>query len=227
MSNFSFDDSPKDRLTAADVLKSYTGNITAAKNTPALPPPAPKKETLPTESKPAEKAKIEKDLEHEYLDKAYEYLNSLPTGGATTDYVKDAAVKLRRSYAPSPPVPTFRYLEAIVAYCTGLGKSGPTAITKEFLQQTLDQGKGNFLQLCAALIDEKVIAIDKLEEVVCLCKAVVGVLQDNVKLQTPIPNTEDKPQATASTAEVKPVSKDPMDNMKTWPTQEKRDNRKS
>jgi hypothetical protein len=168
------------------------------------------------------------DFASRYLDKAYEYLNSLPAGGATADCVKDATVKLRQSYAAtSPPVPISRYLDAIVAYCTGLGKSGPTAITKEFLAQTLDQGKGNFLQLCAALIDEKVIVIDKLDEVVGLCKAVVGVLPDNVNLQVPTPNTEDKPQVTASTSHAKPISKDPMDNMKTWPTQEKRDSRKS
>jgi hypothetical protein len=80
-SKFSFgsDDTPKG-LTAADVLKSYTGKVSAAKSTPPLPSPspAPKKENQAnTTVQPAEKGKSEKDLEHEYVFPVYKMCRNL------------------------------------------------------------------------------------------------------------------------------------------------------
>jgi hypothetical protein len=255
---FTFDDKPAG-LTAADVLKSYTGNqsqkaVTAkSTSTPVLLPPQVNEfreeedikkpnhvrieQTKPLAStgKPIETQTTvdakdsmgEKGLEREYMSKASEYLNSLPAGkeAVTADLIKNVVLKLSNPYTPSPKLKPdtveslkTQYLETIAAYCNGLGKIGVNAVTKDFLEQTLEMNQGNFLRLCAALVGKKILAIDSLDEVVGLCKALDGVLPKEVK-----------PEVATSKAgtEAKPASKDPMDSMSSWPNQEKRDNRKS
>jgi len=252
---FTFDDKPAG-LTAADVLKSYTSDLpkkaAAFKNTstPSSPSSLAMKmreddvkkpdnvkieqaKSLPTADKPVETHSLDKtkedvgvqDVERKYMTKASEYLNSLPTGGkaVTADLVKNVAVKLRRPYTPSSDSDSgaveslkSQYLDTIATYCNVLGKSGVHAVTKDFLEQTLKEGNGDFLRLCAALVNAKVLAIDNIDEIVGLCRVLVGVLPVGVK-----------PETTTSKAEAKPVSKDPMDSMCAWPSQEKRNNRTS
>jgi hypothetical protein len=245
-------------LTAADVLKSYTGDL--PKDTVATksssPPPSISLLAKPLCNEGVNKldsVKIEQDkppttteksfdtsradtmredigiegLEHEYMSKASQYLNSLPTSekAATVDLVKNVAVKLRRPYTPSPMLDSgavkslkSQYLDTMTTYCNSLGKPGVKAVAKELLEQTLNKSHGDFLRLCAVLVDEKVLTIDTLDEVVGLCEALLRILPSDLKAETAVVKSE---------GEVKSVSKDPMDLMGAWPTQEKRDNRKN
>lgn len=177
-------------------------------------PDTPTKILEPVKS--SELAKVDepsqRDLEREYLQKARESLESLPAKeGAPVQLVKAVGGKLHRPIPLDTDVisPTnaedlkIEYVANIVAYLNGLSKNEPKPIQADSIKKTLEQNGGDFLGLCAHLAKEKAIAIDNLDDVVGLCKAIMEV----------------------HPAE-KQISHDPMDKMSSWPSQEKRDNSK-
>lgn len=238
---FSFEDEPTNNLQT-QFLKNYVANI--GREEPKTRSLAPASATPPVvEVEGAEELKMpsnatvepkaavnpcegmsKEDLERRYLQKAAEYLTSVPIDGKaiTADLVKNVMIKLRHSYSATtkPDAEAIddlksKYLGAVVSYINGLGKRGATPITADFIEQNLETNDGDFLHLCATLVDEKVLVIENLDEVARLCEAIMGVL----------PNEEAK-AATAS-PETKLISNDPMDKMTAWPTQEKRENGES
>jgi protein-S-isoprenylcysteine O-methyltransferase len=71
------------------------------------------------------------------------------------------------------------------------------------VQQLLKDADGDFLKLCSTLVDMQLLSMDNLDGVVRLCKVIEKVLPQ-----------EEKKRAKFH---------DPMDNVKAWPTQVKRD----
>ena len=189
----------------------------------------------------------------EYMRKATVYLNKLPCKPGDSAYIiKTAAGKLRAAYETSPTEPQSpdieklrsRYTFAIISYVNQKVKLSREPLTADFVKKTLLANNGNFLQLFAALVEGKYIAIDKLEHVTNLCQNILDVLpkadvssppgerkqseeaqpggvslgfRKNVPAKPPIEAT---PQPTKAAA-------DPMEGMKAWPTREKREHGKS
>jgi hypothetical protein len=232
---FTFEDGPE-KLNQATVLKSYIANLSNGQATIKITHPKTSDSPMAEQLQPAvtmnttPPEKIEEHdepnetMEHKYLTKASEYLDSLPTSGkaTTAELVKNVAAKLRRPYtcigALEPDAAealTGRYLAAVATYCNELGRQGATKVTTDFVKQALKKSDGNFLQLCGALVEENALTIDSLDEVVGLCKAVAEILPKDVKSEAA--------SVTASTS----TFKDPMDKLTAWPTQEKRENGKS
>lgn len=147
----------------------------------------------------------QQELETEYMRKALEYVNALPGNKGTTAYTfKLVAKKLRDLYIPmmgiSPEeIETLkaRYVFAVTNYVKGLNK-GTTSLTADAVEQILESNDGDFLRLCATLVEQKYVALNNLDEIGGLCKTVLNVL----------PTSE------------------PVGNMTEWPSREKRENRK-
>ncbi|KAF1961691.1 hypothetical protein CC80DRAFT_543054 [Byssothecium circinans] len=157
------------------------------------------------------------ELERAYLQKASEYLLSLPTGGTTADVVKNVAIKLSHIHTPVAKLELAeaeklksRYVYAVQAHLNG--KPGAKQVVRSFVQDILEKSDGNFLRLLAALVDEKLLNIDNMDDIVSLCKAILTILPKETKSETTSPATE------------KPASNDPVDKMTAWPTREKREN---
>jgi hypothetical protein len=212
------------------------------------------------------------DLEREYLTKASEYLTYLPTSDSTPSahLVKAVIIKLRHSFRTftSPPADSLEalqsnYIGAIVTYINNLPRKGTKTIDAKLVEQTLKENNGNFLRLCATLIDMQLIALENLDEVVGICRAISAVVpasatqkvasqslesgrpqsrsakedapKEGVKTELPgptgtnVPDTSSIGNQSSLTPESisKPISIDPMDKITAWPSQEKRENRKS
>ncbi|KAF2714653.1 hypothetical protein K504DRAFT_420657 [Pleomassaria siparia CBS 279.74] len=137
---------------------------------------------------------------------------------ATAHLIKTVFIKFRHSFR-APTIPTSetaevvkeKYITAVVAYVNGLSKNGAKPLTTAFLEQILKENDGDFLHMCAKLVDENFIALEKLDEVVGVCKAV----------NSSIPKEDVKKKVAASP---KSIHRDPIDGMNAWPTQEKRTN---
>jgi hypothetical protein len=228
--------------------------------------------TTPTENNKDWEDMSKEDLERKYLNKAWGYLVSLPTSDSTTSaqLVKAVIIKLRHSFrtfteppTDSPEALQSKYIEAIVNYVNGLPKNGTKPVDAGSVEQTLKENDGDFLQLCAKLIDMQLIALENLDEVVGVCQAVFVVVPAPAVHQVTTPSLESgKPQSRSAKEDspkedvktkqprstgtnvleassirqksaikleslLKPVSMDNMDKMTAWPTQEKRENRKS
>lgn len=180
------------------------------------------------------------DLEREYLNKASGYLTSLSTTEVTTSahLIKSVFIKLRRSFGGPMPLGLESVdalkrtlIDAISTYVDGLPSNGAKSLAAAFIEQTLKDNDGDFLQLCAKLVDEKFIALENLDEVVGLCRAVIEIIpKEDIKTKLPGSSSTTAPGENllnkAANAQ-KPASKDPMDNMTAWPTQQKRENGKS
>jgi protein-S-isoprenylcysteine O-methyltransferase len=169
----------------------------------------------PTKAENADKKKTadlgnhsvsKKDIEKEYLQKAWEYITSLPSAGDTPAHlVSTVARKLRQTITPNTQdVGNLQSAvgEAVATYLSGLDNVGENKIEPKKAAQLLTDNDGDFLKFCSTLIDEQLISIDILDDVAGLCKAIIKVLPDEKKLK----------------------SYDPMDGMKSWPAQVKREN---
>lgn len=162
------------------------------------------------------------ELEREYLYRANKYINILPgSKGTTAQIIRGVVRKLHNSYLPHAEDKSdqtdklkARYVFAITTFVNKL-KKGPKPLTTDFVRQTLKNTDGNFLGLLTTLVDANYITLNSTDDVVGLCKTILDVL----------PRSELK---TAShLAGTTPFSNDPVDNMKVWPSQEKRETRKS
>ncbi|KAH7374333.1 hypothetical protein BKA66DRAFT_422782 [Pyrenochaeta sp. MPI-SDFR-AT-0127] len=181
--------------------------------------------------KPTEDVSHE-DLENEYLRKASEYIHALPDSKGTTAYTfKVVAKKLHTSYVPDIKLDPesneklkARYVFAVINYVNQVVKSGTKRLTADSVKQILEDNDGDFLSLCVTLVEEKYLALDNINELTDLCNAILDILpKSEPTIKTPIRCAT--PVMTTSIVEApRAASGSSVDNMKAWPTQEKRDN---
>lgn len=183
------------------------------------------------------------DLEHMYLRKAYEYLQALPAvGKLSVQVLKTTSKKLRISYAPDRGLPADeveklqkRYAFAIVNYLNNSQQKSAKSITFDIAKSVLQETNGDMLQLFSKLVDAQYLSLTDIESSAGLCKTILDILPKAEAAAEPF-GAEGKLDVTtivsAPVADAKlgtsqeQVSKDPIDRVKAWPTQEKRENRK-
>jgi hypothetical protein len=213
-----------------------------------------KAEKIKTDKSEAEEAKTEKadrqkspgnktteltqdEVEKEYMRKAAEYIQALPdsTGNAAL-LIKAMSRKLHDSYTSTTMVDAganealkTRLAFAVANYINKVLKKRPEARTTDSIKQTLSASDGDFLQLCAKLVEEGYVSLETLAEV----SGIVAIMRDVLpKPECPTTMSMGAPSAATplvvmSSENSKPMSRDPVDTMKGWPTQEKRENRRS
>jgi hypothetical protein len=164
------------------------------------------------------------EIEREYLRKASEYVSALPASNNTPGHLfKTVSAKFHSSYAPTvkPDAQEVdrlkaRYVFAVVNFINQKVKMSATPLTADKVKGMLQSNNGSFLTLCAILVEEKYMALENLDHVVGLCKTVSDALP---KVDDAVPRVS--PALTTKSPST--PSNDPMDKMKLWPTQEKRD----
>jgi hypothetical protein len=173
------------------------------------------------------------ERDQQYLRKAAEYLSALPNGNiVSVQNIKIVTAKLRSSYSLDGKLTAgevdklkARYVFAVVNYINQVVKKSAKPLTADFVKKTLQDNDGNILGLYAALVEGQYLTLENLDEVGGLCKTILDILP-KAEPTVSASNTETKPIFTAA-MENKPQAKDPMDSVKAWPTQEKRENRKT
>lgn len=248
-SMFSFDDHAD---TSSAAAKVSTASLEAqTRSHPALARPntehpqeiathtQPLSEVIPSTT--SWQGKSQNEREAEYLHKAATYFSTLPTRpGDSAHIIKTVAIKLHTAFAPNVTKLQPEEVEKLRARCVFAVtnfinkkvKLSPEPLTADFAKKVLCDSEGDFLQLCAALVKGGYIALDSIKQVADLCQIVLGVLPkaDN----TPTTETflkgskvDELPKSAASMASVvdtsTKVSGDPLEGMKAWPTQEKRE----
>jgi hypothetical protein len=172
----------------------------------------------------------ELELKNEYMRRAGEYVATLPDNkGNMALLIKTVLKKLRNTYVPDTKtdhenneIIKARFALAIANYLRSLSKKGLEPRTTESVKQTLKDVDGDFLELCAKFVEDKYISLETLEEITGLVNNMLDSLPKAEPAVAAIAK-ETKPVAR----ETKPASQDPVDNMTAWPTQAKRENRKS
>jgi hypothetical protein len=187
----------------------------------------------------------QEELENKYMRKATEYIDTLPdNAGSTVHSIKSISKKLRSSFVTGVKVDSenidvlkARFAFAVANYVNKTLKKGPKPLTTDSVKQTLRETDGDFLRLCAKLVEEKYIALENIDEITGLVKTMLDILPKAEPLSTPTTTTpatkgtESLPEEGSCIApgaqNIKSLSKDPMDSVAAWPTQVKRENRKS
>jgi hypothetical protein len=181
------------------------------------------------------------DIEQQYMEKAALYLQTLPSGGSViVQIIKTVSAKLRSAYSPNSILSVdeakklkARYAFAIVNH---VKKTSAKTITSESAKQILRDSDGNMLRVYAKLVDEEYILLTDLESIGKLSQVILDALPKAEPTNTsatatvePTVEAKAKPVTTSSTtkSDSKPVSGDSIDSMQAWPTQEKRETRKS
>jgi hypothetical protein len=179
----------------------------------------------------------QEDPEDNYMRKAREYVDALPDSkGNTALLIKTVSKKLRSTFVPdikldyeNNEIIKTRFAFVIANYLKQILKEGLEPRTTDSVKQTLKDVDGDFLRLCARLVDEKHISLKTLDGITGLVNNVLNILPKAEPFIAAIAK-ETKPVAKETKSVVKdtkPVSNDPVDDMTAWPTQAKRENRKS
>lgn len=186
------------------------------------------------------------DLEQLYLRKAYEYLQALPVGSnVAVQVLKTVSKKLRGSYTPGTSLSAVeveklqaRFAFAIVKYVKNSDKN-TKSITLETAKYILRETKGDMLRLFSKLVDLEYLSLADVDSSAGLCKTLLDILPRAETPTTPLV-VEVKPVGTTGTSALEvaarssatsfidipdQASKDPVDRLKAWPAQEKRENR--
>lgn len=227
---FSFGDEP---ITTGTATKGASSHVATS---PA--PPVQANEGI-TETTDKSEGMSQEGIEHHYLRKAAEYLIVLPnSNNVSVQTITTVAAKLRGSYTLDGKLNAgeadkfkARYAFAVVNYINQVVKKSAKPLTAEFVKKTLQDNDGDILSLYAALVQGGYLTLENLDEVAGLCKTILDILP---KVEPTIPasrtasktTTETKPVSTVA-IENEPLAKDPMDSVKSWPTQEKRETRKT
>jgi protein-S-isoprenylcysteine O-methyltransferase len=182
--------------------------------------------------------KPQSDVEQEYLRKATMYISALPSGVNTDAHtVKIVLSKLHNSYAPDIKLSPHddverlraRYVFAVVNYLNEKLKLNPEPATVEFIKDVLRDSDGDLLRFCATLVEKDYISLGNLDHVVGLCSNILNVLP---KSEATAATAEPQPVVASSVSTVpttpsgdisKTVPTDPVEGMKAWPTQQKRE----
>lgn len=176
-------------------------------------------------------------LEKEYMRKASEYIQALPDSTGNTAYlIKAMSRKLHDSYTSTTKVDAgnnealkARLAFAVANYLNKILKKRPESRTADSIKHTLGDADGDFLRLCAKLVEEGYVSLETLTEV----SGIVTTMRDVLpKPEQPTTTSVEAPSATArsvamSSENSKLMAKDLGGSIKGWPTQEKRENRKS
>jgi hypothetical protein len=173
------------------------------------------------------------DVEQLYLRKAADYLQALPSGNiVSVETIKGVSKKLRSTYAPAAKLSgeeaeklKARYAFAIFNYVNQVCNKSAKPITSDFAKKALHDADGDMFRVFAKLVEEKYISLDDMDNAAGLCKMISHALP-KAEVAT-APATSKAESTTPSATGPKPVlsssaSKDPLDGLKAWPTQEKR-----
>jgi hypothetical protein len=205
--------------------------------TPTKMPDSPTASLSGTTVKPAESISEDEPqaaIEQLYLEKAAEYIQALPCDNiATVQVIKTVLKKLQDAIAPSASLSAdeaekvkARYAFAILDY---FNKAKAKSITPEFAKQAVRHSEGNMLRIFAKLVEKECLSLADMGGVVGLNQVILDALpKAELEMAPAIPKAEST--ATASKMETKPVTaknEDPMNGMKAWPAQEKRETGKS
>jgi hypothetical protein len=187
----------------------------------------------------------QEEFENEYMRKAAEFIDTLPdNAGSTALSIRTISKKLRSSFVTgvkvnreNSDVLKARFAFAVANYVNKTLRKGPKPLTTDSVKQTLKETNGDFLKLCAKLVEEKYIALENIDEITGLVKAMLDILPKAEPLSTPTTitpaakDTDSLPgdgfHTTSRTQNTRSLSRDPMDSINAWPTQAKRENRKS
>ena len=264
IATFTFEDDVK---SVPDKAKVPTSERAGSKAHQPLKPTLPLSEQLQEQHRRAESPKkssvgscdtveqgeSKNNPGEEYMRKATAYLKELPCKpGDSAHIIKTAAGKLRAAYETSPAESQTadieklrsRYVFAIISYVNQKVKLNREPLTADSVKKTLLANNGDFLQLFAALVEDKYIATDNLEHVTNLCQYVLNMLPKADVISTPGERRQSEDAQTGGFAlsshtdvpakspnEVTPqptnAAADPLEGMKAWPTREKREHGKS
>ena len=202
--------------------------------------PLARLETLTTPDTPKPQDMSHDELEQEYLRKAAEYISVLPPGlNNSAHTIKAVSVKLQDAYTPNVGQMSqaeveklrARYVFAVVNFVNKKVKLNPRPLKGDFVEKVLRDSNGSLLKMCAALIEGEYISLDSLEQITGLCKNILDVLpkaEDVSFTQAKVPiadmlKTQSAVPATPAVPTSRVAPGDPLDGMKAWPTQEKRE----
>lgn len=139
-----------------------------------------------TRNKPSNNTCIHGTSEEKYLQKAADYVNSLPNGKlVTVDDIKVVAAKLKHSHKLTTTMTANdltklkkRYKFAIVQYIKKTSKKAEPQITLEDVEQMLQKCNGNLLGLYSELIEGAHVGLNDLTGIAGLCRAILNVLSE-------------------------------------------------
>tara|TARA_R110002003_G_scaffold40_10_gene2696 strand:- start:3935 stop:4843 length:909 start_codon:yes stop_codon:yes gene_type:complete len=239
---FSFGEGSNTKTTPSEVLDSYTANLPATPvrtehsiaTAVASPPTREDQASSSKEEEPKGAIQLDSmsglDLEQEYFRKAADYVRALPAGETVlVKSINTVSKKLRRSYATDTELSiadiekiTARYAFAIFNYINKVEKSAkPIAVADA--KEALKGANGNLLYLYIKLVDDGYLALNDLNSISRLCNTILDILPNPEPKPAPVkPNAE---PVVAKPSESKSLPKGPVDNLKAWPTQEKREAR--
>lgn len=194
------------------------------------------------------------ERESVYLHKAAVYLNLLPSSpGSPAQIIKAVTRKLHTAYIPNVDnigSEEARKLQAriVLAVTKAVNKQskiGSEPLTIDTINQVLRDYKGDFLQMCAALVRSGHIALSDLRHVMEICRTVLDILPkpddpptenstraftvaDKADVTIPANISKRSNVASASEKRADTVANEkalggPLTGIKAWPTQEKRE----
>jgi hypothetical protein len=184
----------------------------------------------------------EEEFKNEYMRRAAEYIAALPDSkGDRALLIKTVSKKLRDTYSPDIKIDhenneiiKAHFALATANYLKQIPKKGLEPRTTDSVKQTLKDVNGDFLKLCAQLVEEKYISLKTLDEITGLANNMLNSLPKAeptitaIKDTKPGPRSADRPVLDQHLAKAtKPASQDSVDSMTVWPTQAERENRNS
>jgi hypothetical protein len=181
-------------------------------------------------------------MEQQYRGKAFDYLKAMPGGGSVAVHIiQTLSTNLRKTYSAEAKVSKdgvaklkARYALAIVEYTNNVYKSAKS-ITSDLALKILQDSDGNLLTLYEKLAEDEYLPLADLNGIFGLCKHVLDVYpmaeSNGHSTMSMVEGDGTSSKATtsgpiANTNDSKSASNDPIDHMKAWPAQEKRENRK-
>jgi hypothetical protein len=175
------------------------------------------------------------DMEQLYFRKSADYLEALPSGNdMAVQTIKAISTKLRSSYTVNPRVSgdeveklKARYAFAIQNYIKRVLKKDTKPITSDYIKKVLQDTNGDLLRVCVILVEEELISLENMDNVTGLCKMIHNSLPKPKTTVVKL-NTESSTPSLAvhKPLELVPGTKDPLEDLRSWPTQEKRGTRK-
>jgi hypothetical protein len=234
---FSFEERLSPPSTPTKALDSFSANLSA--------PPV-----KPAESLPDTPVVSQGDIniqqagntaptatEQLYLEKAAGYLDALPPDSVVAvQIIKAVSTKLRDAFAHTASLNAddaekikARYAFAILNY---INKAKAKAITSESAKQIVRDSDGKLLRIYAKLVDEEYLSLADMSGVTGLNKVILDVLpkvelnKAPVTLKVDLTAAPIKTEAKSVTTVHVAKTEDPMNGLKGWPVQEKRETRK-
>jgi hypothetical protein len=234
---FSFEERLSSPSTPTKTLNSSTANPSATpckpteslSDTPIISQIAPNVQQAHVKSLTA--------IEQLYLEKAAGYLDALPSDSVVAVQIfKAVSTKLRDAFAPAISLSAdeaekikARYAFAILNY---INKAKTKTITPEFTKKIVRDSDGKLLRVYAKLVDKEYLSLADISGVTGLNKVILDILPKAELNKAPgTPKAEStatpiKTEAKSVGTSHVPKTEDPMNGLKAWPVQEKRDTRK-